>query len=98
MAVVTLKTIARRDHVWGGPYTPVLLVSTVVVLVRELMAYSPRLVPFSSFRSGFLKQRHHMLFCICNLGCFTRELTPCVLTVPVGLNQVFIRMKLKMEV
>lgn len=37
----------------GTSYTPVLLVSTVFLL-RELMAYSPRLVPFSSFRRGFL--------------------------------------------
>lgn len=40
-----------------GCYTPVLLVSTTVCLQRELMAYSPRLVPFSSFRSGFLHTR-----------------------------------------
>lgn len=35
-------------------YTTVLLVA-MAFLVRMLMAYSPRLVPFSSFRSGFLR-------------------------------------------
>lgn len=40
---------------WHGHYTPVLLVSTTCCLQRELIAYSPRLVPFSSLRSGFLE-------------------------------------------
>ncbi|MEQ2215479.1 hypothetical protein XENOCAPTIV_001601, partial [Xenoophorus captivus] len=34
-------------------YTTVLFVP-MAFLLRMLMAYSPRLVPFSSFRSGFL--------------------------------------------
>ena len=37
-----------------GPYTPALLLVPVVVLLRVLMAYSPRLIPFSSFLNGFL--------------------------------------------
>lgn len=43
-----------RHLLWGAVYTTVLLVP-MAFLLRMLMAYSLRLVPFSSLRSGFLR-------------------------------------------
>lgn len=83
LKIFQLLFIMQSQCFSSGCYTPVLLVSSAVCLQRELMAYSPRPVPFSSFLRGFLCTRGKLLWLKTTT---TTTTTPVISTIQSNLN------------